>query len=401
MKQSKKEIQQQQRQEQLAEKGRKKLVRHNTAANQEKHRHDWQPLKPNEIGVVADRRVMPRDEQSRRDRVEWLSAQAIAADYDDARWQAMAEERGFPLGIVVEVSRGLCRVSLNGTVFVCDWRGTLIAEDTGFTNVLAVGDRVLVTTPTAGHGFVTEVLPRRSGLARADTFHTHLKQVLAANVDQVLVVAAWREPHLWLQLVDEYLIGAARNNLSVIICLNKVDLAEEREEVAELLQPYAELGHRLLFTSAVTGEGLAELTAVIRHKTTVLAGLSGVGKSTLLNAVDPGLHLRTGEVTHMKSKEGRHTTTQATMLPLPQLGGFVVDTPGIKDMGLIGLEAEDLLTYYPEIAPFVLLCRFKNCRHETEPGCMVVAAVEDGRIAPWRLDNYQNLYQRLALENEK
>lgn len=313
----------------------------------------------------------------------------------------MTEERSFPLGIVVEVSRGLCRVSLNGTVFVCDWRGTLIAEDTGFTNVLAVGDRVLVTTPTAGHGFVTEVLPRRSGLARADTFHTHLKQVLAANVDQVLVVAAWREPHLWLQLVDEYLIGAARNNLSVIICLNKVDLAEEREEVAELLQPYAELGHRLLFTSAVTGEGLAELTAVIRHKTTVLAGLSGVGKSTLLNAVDPGLHLRTGEVTHMKSKEGRHTTTQATMLPLPQLGGFVVDTPGIKDMGLIGLEAEDLLTYYPEIAPFVLLCRFKNCRHETEPGCMVVAAVEDGRIAPWRLDNYQNLYQRLALENEK
>ncbi|MBE2201237.1 MAG: ribosome small subunit-dependent GTPase A [Anaerolinea sp.] len=395
-KKRKQRIKERQQEAWQAQKGQRKTVRHNTAANQEKHRADWQPLQPDEFGVVADRRIMPRDEMERRKQVETLAAQAVATDFNEAMWQRLAAATPYALGIVVEVSKGLCRVALDGKVIVCDWRGVLIAEQTGYTNVIAVGDRVLVSPQEAGRGFVQEALPRRSGLGRADPFYSHLRQLLTANVDQVLVVAAWREPHLWLQMVDEYLIGAARNNLTGIVCINKIDLAQDMAEVEELLRPYQTLNHPILYTSAVTGEGLGELTAVLRGKTTVLAGLSGVGKSTLLNAIDPGLNLRTARISNMPSREGRHTTTQAVMYPLTHLDGYVIDTPGIKDMGLLGLEAEELLDYYPDVAAFAPHCRFSNCQHEQEPDCAVRDGVENGRIAQWRYDNYVKLHARLA-----
>ncbi|MCB8967072.1 MAG: ribosome small subunit-dependent GTPase A [Ardenticatenaceae bacterium] len=395
-KKHKQRIKERQREAWQAQKSQRKTVRHNTAVNQEKHRADWQTLQPNEFGVVADRRIMPRDELERRERVEMLSAQAIAADFDEAVWQRLAAATPYALGLVIEVSKGLCRVALDGEIIVCDWRGALIAEQTGYTNIIAVGDRVLVSLQEEGHGFVQEVLPRRSGLGRADPFYGHLRQLLTANVDQVLIVAAWREPHLWLQMVDEYLIGAERNNLTGIVCINKVDLAEEMAEVEALLRPYQAHNHPILYTSTVTGEGLAELTAVLRNKTTVLAGLSGVGKSTLINSIDTNLNLRTARISNMPSREGRHTTTQAVMYPLEHLNGYVIDTPGIKDMGLLGLDAEELLDYYPDIAEFVPECRFSNCQHEQEPGCAVRDAVENGRIAQWRYDNYIKLYARLA-----
>lgn len=394
-KKQKQRIKERQREAWQAQKTQRKTVRHNTAANQEKHRSDWQPLQPDELGVVADRRIMPRDELERREQVETLAAQAVAADFDEMMWQRLAAATPYTLGIVVEVSKGLCRVAVDEAILVCDWRGALIAEQTGFTNVIAVGDRVLVSPQEAGRGFVQEVLPRRSGLGRADPFYGHLRQLLTANVDQVLIVAAWREPHIWLQMVDEYLIGAERNNLTGIVCINKIDLAADMAEVEALLRPYQSLNFPILYTSAVTGEGLGELTAVLRNKTTVLAGLSGVGKSTLLNAVEPDLNLRTARISNMPSREGRHTTTQAVMYPLAHLDGYVIDTPGIKDMGLLGLETDDLLDFYPDIAEIVPHCRFSDCRHESEPGCAVRDGVENGRIAPWRFDNYVKLYARL------
>ncbi len=372
----------------------KRNIRHNIAANQEKHRSDWQPLQPDEEGQVADRRIMRRDELDRRLEV----AEAAIATYetfDESLWQQMAAASPFELGLVVEVSRGLARVDFGDEILVCDIRGTLIAEETGYTNIVAVGDRALVSRQSWQRGLLEEVLPRRSGLARADSFDTHLRQLLVANIDQLLIVAAWREPRIWFQMIEEYLIGATRNHLQTIICVNKVDLADHVLECRVALQPFVEMGHRVVFTSTVTGYGVAELRELIAGRTTVLAGLSGVGKSSLLTAVDPTLNLKTGEVSNLKSREGRHTTTQAVLHPLAD-GGYVIDTPGIKDMGLLGLYPEDLLDYYPEVADVLGKCRFRNCSHQKEPGCAVQTAVSDGRILEWRFQNYQNLYNKLA-----
>ena len=394
MSKKKKEIRQQQRKSWNSEKGRRKKLRHNTAANQEKHRVDWQPLVPDEEGEVADQRIMPLDERDRREAVTEQATAVLQDTLDDAQWQAMADETPFLLGKVVEVSRGLCRAEVNGETIVCDVRGILTAEGSGYSNLLAVGDRVLVQPLADNRGLVEGVLPRRSGLARADSFDVHLRQIIAANVDQLLVVAAWLEPKIWLQMVDEYLIGATRNNLKVAVCINKIDLAADMAEVETAVVPYRALDIPVFRTSAAHGVGIEPVREFLRGQATVLAGLSGVGKSTLLNGVQPGLQLRTSEVSQLKSREGRHTTTQAIMLPL-EMGGSVVDTPGIKDMGLHGLHPDDLIAFYPELADVVVFCRFGDCTHSHEPGCVVKEAVENGRIAQWRYDNYVNLYELL------
>ncbi len=374
-------------------KGKKKLIRHNTAANQEKHRADWLPLVPSELGIVADRRIMPRDEQDRRQALEAASARSTDAAVGDADWQAAASTSGHPLGVIVEVAKDLCRVSIDGRSVLCDIRGTLTAEGAAFTNIVAVGDRVLVDLPEPDHGWVEQVLPRRSALARPDTFYGHLKQIIAANMDQLLIVASWREPYLWRELIDEYLIAAARNNLDAVICINKIDLAENVAECRAAVQAYAELGYRLLFTSAKTNAGLDDLRAALRDKSTVLAGLSGVGKSSLLSGIQPGLQLRAKAVS-ARSGEGRHTTTQAIMLPLRD-GGYVVDTPGIRGLGLRGLYRDELIEFYPELLAASAGCRFGDCSHVNEQDCAVKQAVAQDRVAAWRYEDYVKLYNKL------
>jgi len=322
-----------------------------------------------------------------------MSAQNIHADFDDAAWQNAAAASGHALGLVVEVSQGLCRAAIDGRAVLCDIRGALTAEGTGFTNIVAVGDRVLVSLPEPDHGWVERVLPRRSALARPDSFARHLKQVVAANMDQLLIVASWREPTIWRELIDEYLIAAARNNLAALICVNKIDLAGDVAECRAAVQAYGDLGYPLLFTSAVTRFGLDDLRSMLRGRSTVLAGLSGVGKSSLLSAIQPGLNLRVKAISR-KRHEGRHATAQAIMLALSE-GGFVVDTPGIRELGLRGLRQDELIEFYPEIDSAALGCRYSDCSHEHEPGCGVQAAVAAGRIADWRLENYRKLYRKL------
>ena len=252
-------------------------------------------------------------------------------------------------GTVIEVSQGLCRVSLTeGDSLLCEVRRSLKANDTGFTNIVAVGDEVLISRNGAERGYVEAVQPRRSVLARPDPFYTHLRQVIVANVDQVLIVASWREPAFWPELVDRYLIAAARNGLVPIICVNKVDLAEDPAEPQTVLRAYCEAGYTVLLTSAQSRHGVDGLRRLLQGRTTALAGLSGVGKSSLLSAVEPGLHLRVGEVSERRH-EGRHTTTQSSLHRLAE-GGFVVDTPGIREFGLSGLRRRDLADCYPEIA---------------------------------------------------
>jgi ribosome biogenesis GTPase len=349
-------------------------------------RKDWADAPPGDYGGDAPdwERVMPRGERERRRAV--LKMAVLAAEEEESPPAEDAAEGSVGRrGMVMEVATGLCRVDLDGRELLCSARGALSAADTGLTNLVAVGDEVVVSADGTDRGVVEAVLPRRSALARPDVFRPHLQQVIVANVDQLLLVASWREPPIWPELVDRYLIGAERNRLSPVICLNKVDLAEDREACRATLQPYVELGYRVLYTSAVTGEGIEELRAILQGRTTALAGLSGVGKSTLLAAVQPGLQLRVGEVSD-HWHQGKHTTTQVSLLRLA-MGGFVVDTPGVREFGLAGLRRGELASYYPEIAA-TQACRFANCSHTHEPGCAVMLALRQGSIARVRYDSY-------------
>jgi ribosome biogenesis GTPase len=293
----------------------------------------------------------------------------------------------------MEVSSGLCRVDVEGRTLLCTLRGSLSAEDSGLTNVVAVGDNVVVSADGSDSGVVEAVLPRRSALARPDVHHSHLSQVIVANADQLLIVASWRDPAIWFELVDRYLIAAERNSLSPLICVNKIDLAQDLADCKRSLGPHRELGYRVLFTSAVTRTGVDELRSVLKDKTTVLAGLSGVGKSSLLTAVQPDLDLRTGSISDYH-REGRHVTTQVSMLRLAS-GGYVVDTPGIREFGLSGLRRSDLVGHFPEMAVRGQQCRFSDCSHIHEPACAVRAAVAQGTVSPSRYHSYVKIHRDL------
>jgi ribosome biogenesis GTPase len=347
-----------------------------------------------ELDFCQEERIMPRGEQERRRANLSRALSPLGEDEQQGSEESVSTEAipGQP-GVVVEVSSGLCRVDLGQRAVLCSVRGSLSAAETGYTNVVAVGDEVLISENGSGAGVLEAVLPRRSILTRPDVFHSHLNQIIVANADQLLIVASWRDPHIWLELIDRYLIAAVRCKLQPVICVNKVDLAENVESFGATLKPYRDVGYRIIFTSAVTGKGVGKLRQALANHTTALAGLSGVGKSSLLAAVQPGLQLRTGQV-NQQSGEGRHTTTQVMMHRL-QSGGFVVDTPGIREFGLSDLCQRGLARFYPEINAVAAGCRFDDCSHIHEPGCAVRAAAQEGRISGTRYDNYTKIHASL------
>jgi ribosome biogenesis GTPase len=365
-------------------------------------RKGWMPDGWDDLDTLHDidypqsERIMPRGERERRREIEAAVLAALDAEETEAHGPEELRKETTPgqTGVVVEVSSSLCRVALNGRSLICGLRGSLSAKDTGFTNVVAVGDRVTVSLDGSDRGVVESVLPRQNILARHDVFYTHLQQVLVANADQLLIVASWREPHLWPELVDRYLIAAERNDLLPLICVNKIDLADDLAACRGTLQPYLDLGYHILYTSTVTREGIPELKQALQGRTTVLAGLSGVGKSSLLNAIQPSLQIHTQEVSDY-SYQGRHTTAQASMKEL-EIGGFVVDTPGIREFGLGGLQPAELVRFYPEIAAVADRCRFPDCSHTHEPDCAVKTAVEQGQVSAMRYHSYGCIYDSLG-----
>ena len=276
---------------------------------------------------------------------------------------------GGEIGVITQVSTSLCRVREGSRNLICALRGNLSASTTGLTNVVAAGDRVEVVEDGRGRGVVKGVLPRTSVFARVGVGRRHLEQVLVANAEQVLIVHSWREPRLWPELIDRCLIASLRNGLRPVICLNKTDLAKGPTDCRTALRPYEDLGYLVLYTSAVTGQGLDRLQSVLVGSQTVLAGLSGVGKTSLIQLVQPCAHLAVGEVSERRH-EGRHTTTQVTLLPLSG-GGWIADTPGVREFGLIGLTRGQLAQYYREFDAPAKSCRFGDCSHLTEPECGV------------------------------
>jgi ribosome biogenesis GTPase len=298
-------------------------------------------------------------------------------------------------GVVTQVSTSLYHIDLEGPAgrvsILCAVRGSLSASETGYTNVVAVGDEVLVSLDPSGDGVIERVLPRRTVLARPDVVNPDMSQIIVSNVDQVLIVSSWEEPTLWLELLDRYLIAAEEGKLTPLICLNKVDLARSVRECRREMALYRKLGYTVILTSIVTGRGIGELRRHLVGKQTVLAGRSGVGKSSLLMAIQPDLELRVAEVSDY-SGEGRHTTSQVSLLKLNE-GGYVVDTPGIRELGLVTVHRHELVLYFPEIAALVGQCRFNDCSHTEEPGCAVIKAVETEKIAWSRYASYLAIYE--------
>ena len=350
-------------------------------------KRDWLPDQGGEwddVAAPSAERVVPVGEKERRKELWDLAARRLEADTGAGPALAEPGETSLPNGLVIEVSTGLARVETDGRVLLCTLRGALSSDDHGYTNAIAVGDRVRITPGAPGQGVIESILQRRSVLVRPDVFAAARQQVLVANADQLLAVASWAEPAFWPELLDRYLIAAQRYGLKPIICLNKVDLAADLDECRQTLIPYRDLGYRIIYTSTLTGLGVAELKGALAGHETVLAGLSGVGKSSLLKAIQPALTLRIAAVSGRRH-EGKHTTTQATLIHLDD--GIVVDTPGIREFGVSGLTPSELAAFYPELMA-AGACRFPDCTHQQEPDCAVRLAVEQGRISPMRFDSY-------------
>jgi ribosome biogenesis GTPase len=260
---------------------------------------------------------------------------------------------------------------------------------------LAVGDVVLIEPAARGGAWVIcEILPRRSRLARRAPGGAYGERIVAANVDQVVVVFAAAKPEPHPRMLDRFLVIAEANALAARIIVNKVDLVGERE-AHDRFADYERAGYPVHYTSTKRGDGLASMRVILGGRVSVFTGPSGVGKSSLLNALFPGLSLRVGEISESVNK-GRHTTVGAVMIPLPdETGGYVVDTPGLREVGMWALSAEHLDNCFPEIRPHLQNCRFADCTHTVEPGCAVKDAVQRGDVSPARYASYLKLRDEL------
>jgi ribosome biogenesis GTPase len=281
-------------------------------------------------------------------------------------------------------------------ILECYLRGRVFEDgvDT-HRNQIAVGDRVELDPVGEARGVIHRVLPRERALVRLVPGRKRRLHVLAANVDQIVIVSALVDPPYKAGLIDRYLVIAHHAGIEPALCLNKVELGDEasRERARAVFSVYRSLGYAFVETSAKTGAGIEELRAVLKDRRSVLVGHSGVGKSKLAGAVHPGAKLSSGEVD--RQGRGRHTTTASTLIGL-DFGGELVDTPGVRELSIRHVNASELARCYPEMEPFLGRCRFTSCSHIPEPGCVVKAAMEDGGIAKERYDSYRRLHAELS-----
>jgi ribosome biogenesis GTPase / thiamine phosphate phosphatase len=312
-------------------------------------------------------------------------------------------------GIVFKKSTGTYYVNVDGRVIPCSissrLRKVLImptadrssvphqkvqeVRDIGAVDPVAVGDAVCFTDAGDGTGMITEVLPRKNQLTRRAPGPKPLEQTVVANVDQVIPVIAAAQPKPKWGMLDRYLAGAEACEIPALVCITKMDALKPRDtdELMEVVEDYRRIGYPVILTSAADGTGIEEFRAALKDRTSAFVGMSGVGKTTILNAVEPGLGLRVNEI-NLNLDKGRHTTTGLEMFPLT-FGGSVVDTPGIKTFGFWEVHEDDMALFFKEIAPFVGGCRFGlDCQHETEPGCAVKKALDTGKISARRYRSY-------------
>ena len=273
----------------------------------------------------------------------------------------------------------------DGETVRCRIRGRLRLKGVRSTNPVVVGDEVACEADEGGDYVIADILPRRNYVIRRASNLSKESHIIAANVDQALLMASLRSPETPTEFVDRFLVTCEAYKVPVTLLLSKLDL-QDAEAVAEFRAVYEGAGYRVLEVSVREGRGVEEVRELLAGRTTLVSGNSGVGKSTLIQAIDPSLDIRTGEISESHHK-GRHTTTFSTMYPLAG-GGAVIDTPGIKGFGLIDIDEAELWHYFPEMMRVAPACRFYNCTHTHEPGCAVTEAVKAGEIAWPRYESY-------------
>lgn len=288
-----------------------------------------------------------------------------------------------------------CLVAVQDEEWRCETRGRLREGVRETTSPVVTGDWVDVCATGQGEGVVEEVLPRQSRISRVASGPRPYEQILVANLDQLIVVVATREPALSTGFIDRAVVMALSGDIEPVICINKVDLDPDRRHL-EVSRIYADLRYEVLCTSAKAGEGMALLQSRFRDRVSAMVGPSGAGKSSLLNYLQPGLSLATRSLMRGHDR-GRHTTTAAQLHRL-EMGGFVADTPGIKQLKPWGITAGNLIEYFVEMAPLTEGCRFRDCSHMHEPGCAVREAVEAGAVHPMRYEGYRRMEEGLEAE---
>ncbi|MBA3817243.1 MAG: ribosome small subunit-dependent GTPase A [Parachlamydiaceae bacterium] len=351
----------------------------------------------------GDERKSSKAERKRvkaKDRSKYKKTDVKKQEQQVQVFDPKALERGRVLSIA---SQGIY-VQVGEEIILCTLRGLLKKDKTQFKNLVTVGDFVFLERDIGGHGLIAQVETRRTVLSRAENLSRRKEQLIASNIDQVIIVVSVVSPPLKPSLVDRYIIAAQKGGMEPVVVVNKIDLLEtstesdptleeEKQLYIAFLKAYQEAGIRVIPLSAVTKEGLEDLKLAMKDKASVFSGQSGVGKSSLINMMT-GKNLRVGGMVD-KTNKGTHTTTTAQLLPL-EFGGWCIDTPGIKSFGVWHLDQEEIKAYFPEIFEYGRNCRYPDCSHLSEESCAVIKAVEEGKISILRYTSYFALMESVA-----
>lgn len=296
------------------------------------------------------------------------------------------------IGLVIKNTGSWYQVKTDDELFFeCKAKGHFRLQGIRSTNPIAVGDRVEFQDTGEGYGLISKILDRKNYIIRRASNLSKLSHIIAANLDQTFLVVTINYPETSTTFIDRFLASAEAYRVPAKLIFNKTDLlsASEIEYMNAVMLLYESIGYKCFKVSALTGEGLDEIRKELKDKITLLSGHSGVGKSTLINAIEEGLQAKTSEISGYHNK-GMHTTTFSEMYPL-STGGYLIDTPGIKGFGTVYLEAEEISHFFPEIFAIAEDCKFSNCTHIHEPGCAVLDAVENHRISQSRYTSYLSI----------
>lgn len=287
-------------------------------------------------------------------------------------------------------------VSTLSTIISARLKGIFRLEGSHDTNPIAVGDEVTIDTEN-GDYVISKISERKNYIVRQSPKHKAARHIIASNLDQAILVVCLSQPRTSTGFIDRFLVTAEAYNIPTVLVINKLDLYKQKdlETIEEWKYTYSNLGYKVIETSIETGVGIDELKKELSQKRSLLSGHSGVGKSSLMNQIDPNLDLRTNVISKMHQK-GTHTTTFAELFFIPNIDAEIIDTPGIKEFGILAIEKYELKNFFREFTPFLNQCKFDNCMHINEPNCSVLQALEESHIAPWRYQNYLNILEDIG-----